>query len=1275
MPEEPQGLRASEQQRLTPAEMQERRQSLQQSADEVQAELQRQQDYGNRVRQIITPLESAENISTENLSKIRVLRAELALTDDKIAQANTTLQRLQNEINQLDALLVQTERKELDIYTAEAPIYQSSPAEWSRLMARTNRAIGAYNNAKDYLAAHPQDAALTALVASVAGDVNEYGANLPQDPRSGGYKADPENHRRIGILLKMLTRLEPAVPELERLTGTVDGIRRINRTLVVPLQKIWLDIRPNFSQRSSMTALDPAASSYTSSTQGIQIQKTADGWSLTAAEGFTGAVYVNRTGSADGWTRFAFGQASAPQTPAEQPQVTQTPTPQRQVQTPSVQNARPSVPESPSPAPRAQTQPAEQDRITIRPGLTLPRLNNRRTQQTPPVTETPRTETSPPLAAPQTPGAPLQTETREMATERISLPAGQTCYVRVQGSNQYQYLQPSFADMSWTLGSYGVARRSADKQSWIITRQPGFSGVIETSLDRRVWAAGSLATAVPQMSASSAPATGPARTEVPAPQPPSVPVPQPERITIRPGLTLPRLNNQRTQQTPPATETPRTETTAPTPIPETRTLQSRSSVSGTETVRRPSDRPWENSLELERMFRPIYERYRATIVRDYAAKGGSTAWKVFDHRFSQLMFDLEEPFGGNTPLFLNGNEWRSLLSRGSHAREDKVQVYNALQGMTALLDEYEASVIPDEKPAEIQRIDTLNGDLNTLTREISALRSQIESKSDEKLKRRFRALDALYTEALGLARTDDVRRAVLVCHRTLAQNYASLDSLPGSNTSFLSNIMGSAQVLLASNDERAFRTSLIEQAESTPVELKLNAAQLLQLIKIKRGVDAVRARTDLTDQQRYDEVVGVIGKYSDVLQALQKESERQLSSTRAAGWKTEVAMKDVLNPDTIDWLIAAHVAPVPFTGISDRSFFYVEPLSGQRTEPSVASERRTEPDTAPTPALPEINLRSMLQMKPENASEPDGRTLSADEVIQLGFNVRSTETVKQIFDGSYIACTDTSCRPVRPRITEEAAPGTPITPEPSPTPIASPAPAETRSTAPEGIRVSPERREVRIPVSEPFSVSYSPNPGNVPASSFGPNSLTLDGIYVKVRTEGSDWVVKVKPEYEGTVTVTRTRDNATASLLASRTQPTVTAAPVAVSNAPRETQRANEVQYALTDGQFNEMVLQSPVPVILDLYADWCTPCKQMEPFLQEIARTHAGAVRVVKVNGESLTGIFNRYAPVDRDGQRKYPSIVIFNQGQVHESAIGYRTQSQIEQMLPPDGRIAGMR
>ncbi len=86
----------------------------------------------------------------------------------------------------------------------------------------------------------------------------------------------------------------------------------------------------------------------------------------------------------------------------------------------------------------------------------------------------------------------------------------------------------------------------------------------------------------------------------------------------------------------------------------------------------------------------------------------------------------------------------------------------------------------------------------------------------------------------------------------------------------------------------------------------------------------------------------------------------------------------------------------------------------------------------------------------------------------------------------------------------------------------------------------------------------------------------------------------------------------------------------------------------VNETNFKREVIDSPIPVLADFWADWCVPCKMIEPIVEEIEKEYAGKLKVVRINVDDNQNIAIQY------GIMSIPSLLLFVNGKVEEQIVG---------------------
>jgi thioredoxin 1 len=104
---------------------------------------------------------------------------------------------------------------------------------------------------------------------------------------------------------------------------------------------------------------------------------------------------------------------------------------------------------------------------------------------------------------------------------------------------------------------------------------------------------------------------------------------------------------------------------------------------------------------------------------------------------------------------------------------------------------------------------------------------------------------------------------------------------------------------------------------------------------------------------------------------------------------------------------------------------------------------------------------------------------------------------------------------------------------------------------------------------------------------------------------------------------------------------------------------ASENVLELTDQNFEQEVLKSETPVLVDFWAEWCMPCKMLTPTIEKLAKDYTGKVKVGKVDTDSNRDISIKYQI------SAIPTVILFKNGQVHQKFVGLKQEREFKEAL----------
>ncbi len=97
----------------------------------------------------------------------------------------------------------------------------------------------------------------------------------------------------------------------------------------------------------------------------------------------------------------------------------------------------------------------------------------------------------------------------------------------------------------------------------------------------------------------------------------------------------------------------------------------------------------------------------------------------------------------------------------------------------------------------------------------------------------------------------------------------------------------------------------------------------------------------------------------------------------------------------------------------------------------------------------------------------------------------------------------------------------------------------------------------------------------------------------------------------------------------------------------------------VNDENFDDEVLRSDIPVLVDFWAEWCGPCKVVGPTIEALASDYQGKVKVAKLNVDDNPEAAGRF------GVRSIPTLIVFKDGEAQQAAVGVKPKGQLAELI----------
>lgn len=114
----------------------------------------------------------------------------------------------------------------------------------------------------------------------------------------------------------------------------------------------------------------------------------------------------------------------------------------------------------------------------------------------------------------------------------------------------------------------------------------------------------------------------------------------------------------------------------------------------------------------------------------------------------------------------------------------------------------------------------------------------------------------------------------------------------------------------------------------------------------------------------------------------------------------------------------------------------------------------------------------------------------------------------------------------------------------------------------------------------------------------------------------------------------------------------------AISDAEKE-RKFKMAEITITEKNFEQEVINSTLPVLVDFWASWCGPCRMLAPVIEEIAEEYEKEIKVGKINVDEERALAMQF------GIESIPTVLLFKAGKIVAKSVGFRTKEQLEDMF----------